>query len=99
MSSLLTRPQKVLINFQRKKVIESSDTNFSSDEHIDDKFITQLKSENPMDRLFAVTKVKKLFKLYTKKTFTFEDPIDIKLIRGMYRRSTEQANYMKRRDS
>lgn len=48
-----------------------------------------MQSENVMDRLFAVTKVNSLLKEYCGKDFEFSDPIDIKLVRGIYRRNTE----------
>ena len=54
-------------------------------------------SPNPLDRLFAISKVNRLLQPY--KGDSFEDPVDIKLVRGLYKRNTELIDFMKRQSA
>jgi len=56
-----------------------------------------IKSNNPMDRLFALAKVNRLLKPYSGDKFM--DPVDIKLVRGLYLKNTDLRDFMKRFES
>ena len=47
-----------------------------------------------MDRLFAVTNVKSVLSQYTSPDFKFNDPVDISLVKGIYKKNLEDSNYM-----
>jgi hypothetical protein len=72
-------------------VVESTDSQEDS-ENIEEIVMNYNRSSNPMDRLFAVTKVNKLLQGYHKSNF--EDPLDVKLVRGLYRRDTEINDFI-----
>jgi hypothetical protein len=67
-------------------VIESTQSDESDDENVDEYFYKAMKSANPMDRLFAITKVNKILKTYA--NVDFDDRLDVELIRGIYRKKT-----------
>ena len=47
-----------------------------------------------MDRLFAVAKVNNLLMPYAGDDFA--DPVDIRLVRGLYKRNTDLNDFVKR---
>ena len=52
-------------------------------------------SVNPMDRLFALSKVNSLLK----ESYVgddFQDPIDVRLVTGLYNRTTDLNAFIKR---
>ena len=56
-----------------------------------------MNSPNPMNRLFAMAKVNHLLKPYCGDKFL--DPVDIKLVRGLYYKNTDINDFMKRFES
>ena len=48
-----------------------------------------------MDRLFAMARINNLLQDYTKNDF---NPLDKKLIRGIFKRKTEIVDFMQRKD-
>ena len=59
MNSLLTREQKVLIAFQKKTIVETTDQSEASEPDLEQTFHNNMKSKDPMDRLFAVASLSK----------------------------------------
>ena len=94
MKGMLTRYQQILINFQRSHVVETTESGETSDDNIQKVFINYLGSPNPMDRLFAVAKVNNLLMPYAGDDFA--DPVDIRLVRGLYKRNTDLNDFVKR---
>jgi hypothetical protein len=60
LKSILSRKQQLLINFQRNLVIETSESDDSSDEDIEKYFHQHISSKDPMDRLFILAKANAL---------------------------------------
>jgi hypothetical protein len=85
-----------MINFQRSHVIETTDQDeASSESNLEHQVMNNMKSESPMDRLFAMSKVNSMLKIgYLNNDFT--DPIDTKLVMGLYNRKTDMNGFMKR---
>ena len=84
------------MNFQKIGVIETTETG-SSAEELEDIFHTNMKSTNPMDRLFAVSKLSTLLRNYiTKDVGKDFDRIDTRLIFGMYQGRYAEGNFLKR---
>ena len=94
LKGMLSRSQQILINFQRRSVIETTVTGDTTDENIEEMFMNYMKSQNPMDRLFAVSKANRLLQEYVGNSFA--DPVDAKLVMGLYNRNTDLNDYMKR---
>jgi hypothetical protein len=75
-------------------VIESTESNQTSEDNVEEIFMNYVKSNNPMDRLFAVSKVNSLLTGYRKAKF--EDPLDVKLVTGIFKRNTEINDFIQR---
>ena len=59
---------------------------------MEDRFHGHMRSKDPMDRLFAISKINQVLQDYTKRNF---DVLDLKLMKGMFKRVTDvEASYM-----
>ena len=87
-SSLLTRKQQILINFQKKYIIETTASDATSSEDMKENLVKKMESADPKDRLFAMAKVKSVLNDYSSKGFNFE-ALDQRLIKGMFHRTTD----------
>ena len=96
LKGMLSRRQQILINFQRSHVIETTVTGDSTEENLEEMFMNYMKSKNPLDRLFAVSKANRLLKAYVGDNFA--DPVDAKLVMGLYHRNTDLNDFMKRQN-
>jgi hypothetical protein len=60
MKSMLSRKQQLLISFQRRLVIETTDSDGQSGDDVDTIFLNNLGSKNPRNRLFVLSKTNSL---------------------------------------
>jgi len=77
-------------------VIETTDTGDSSENNLLEMFHNNITSENPMDRIFVITKANALLNQYISENYHIEK-LDMKLIRGIYKKKTEISGYMMRK--
>ena len=91
---LLNKQQKILLNFQKKRVVESVNEDDLSSEDIEKNYHLMAESQNPMDRLFAVAKTNGILKAYLHKKKLGN--MDLTLMKGIFYRSTQYEKFMLR---
>ena len=98
MSAIMSKEQRLLLMFQRKQIVEdrASDdisSNDDSNEDFAETFQTQINSQKPMDRIFAIGKMTSILREYETNEL---NSMDKKLVKGFYARNLNEYGYLAR---